>query len=124
MRKINSAIDDQRRNMIQALKTYYQKLLNTRKAALFQDRLEKHIADKGEIKDHLGLPMSEDEMVLEAQSAYIQLRFMRSDLYDEKVNLMKTWNIGEKELERYWKDWFVDGKEMMPLSSMNDEAQK
>lgn len=109
---INKTLNDKRQNFVQALRDYYQQLLVKRQADKFQERFEAAIEAKTIIKDNWGLPMSKDELELEAMKNFIDLKFMNSRLIEMKIDLLKTWNISDEKLDYYWKKWFVNNEEI------------
>jgi predicted transcriptional regulator len=112
MKLINKTVNDKRQNLVQALKDYYKLLLSVKQAIKFQERLEEYVDIDGEIKDHLGLPMSKEEKVCEVQMSFIQLRFMKADLLARQKDFKETWGIDEDKLEHYYEKWFIEGNEL------------
>jgi len=106
---LNKAINDKRQNLVQAMKAYYQLLLTKRQADKFQKRFEDAIEANVEIKDNYGLPMSKEELELEAMKNYIDLKFMNANLISMKKDLLNTWKLSDAELDKYWEKWFVKG---------------
>ena len=109
---INRAVNDKRQNLIQALKGYYQLVLTKKQADAFQKRFEEAIEAGVAINDNYGLPMSKEELELEAMKNYIQLRFMNSDIISRLAEFKSVWGLNEDQVEEYWQKWFVQGKDI------------
>lgn len=109
--EVDKILNDQRKNKAQAIFDYYREMMSFKKSVVFQKRYEDHIEAGGEVKDHLGLAMSNEEKRLEAHTSLINLKMLRSNVKYKLDDIKKTWNMTDEEVEETIKSWYApDGK--------------
>lgn len=111
-KEIQNLLNSKKQNLVQALKNYYQQVFIVKQAVLFQERFEKAIKDGTEIKDDYGLPFSEEELKLEAQKMYIDLKFRKAQLIWQRDEFKKVWDYDDAKIEKKFQEWFVENKDM------------
>lgn len=109
---INRALNDKRQNLVQAIKSHYQLVLNTKKLQQQIQRLEHALDNDIEIKDEYGLTRSKDDIQLEITELSVQARFQRTSIKHNFRDFKEKWDIDEKKIEFYWDKWFVRDLEM------------
>jgi hypothetical protein len=104
-------LDDKRRNYVQALKDYAMFSMNLDQQIEYHRMWEESIATKDslgkELKDENGVVFSEAFKIMRAKQLYVQIRFDVASLEQSKIDIMKTWNVDDKKIDKQINDWIL-----------------